>query len=266
MKFLKRFFKYAVYIFALIGFSFLVMFLGVKYGITNTKGMRIDGQRKSFLAVDKRSWTETEEWKILKEAIVKDKDIINKVAKEIDLNSRIIILPLVVEQLRLYYDQREIFKSVFAPLKILGSQSQFSWGIMGIKRETAEQIEENLKNKESDFYIGEKYEKLLDFQTTDTGKERFERIIDENNHYYGYLYGSLYIKQILKQWGKAGFDISNRPEIIATLYNIGFANSKPKASPESGGSEIEIKGEKYNFGTLAKSFYDSYELLEVFPR
>jgi hypothetical protein len=48
--------------------------------------------------------------------------------------------------------------------------------------------------------------------------------------------------------------------------NIGFTNSKPKANPESGGSEIEIKGEKYNFGTLAKSFYDSSELLEFFPK
>ena len=107
---------------------------------------------------------------------------------------------------------------------------------------------------------------MLDFQTNDTGKERFERIINEDNHYYGYLYGALYIKQVLKQWEKAGFDISNKPEIIATLYNIGFANSKPKVNPESGGSEIEIKEEKYNFGTLAKSFYDSSELLEVFSK
>ena len=65
---------------------------------------------------------------------------------------------------------------------------------------------------------------------------------------------------------KVGIDISQRPEIIATLYNIGFKNSVPKEKPLSGGSAIEIGNNKYSFGSLAGFFYYSGELKEQFPR
>ena len=95
---------------------------------------------------------------------------------------------------------------------------------------------------------------------------KFLRVTDQHNHYYTYLYAAYFIKQIEKQWQTAGFNISSRPEILATLYNIGFANSKPNADPKSGGAEIEINGVKYSFGELTYEFYYSNELLDIFPR
>jgi hypothetical protein len=71
---------------------------------------------------------------------------------------------------------------------------------------------------------------------------------------------------MVAQWKKAGIDISQRPEIIATLYNIGFNNSIPKEKPLSGGSAIEIGKNKYSFGSLAGFFYYSDELNELFSR
>ena len=72
------------------------------------------------------------------------------------------------------------------------------------------------------------------------------------------------MKQIMNQWKNAGFPIDNRPDIIATLYNIGFIHSNP--NPASGGAPITVGGKTYSFGELAYNFYYSDELLNYFPR
>jgi hypothetical protein len=144
--------------------------------------------------------------------------------------------------------------------------TQFSWGIFGIKPETAERVEQNLKDSTSDFYLGQSYENLLDFQTQNITQERFTRITDNNNHYYAYLYAALYDKEIIAQWKKSGYDISNRPDVLATLYNIGFDHSTPNPNPQIGGAELQIGDSTYSFGRLASEFYYSGELLDEFPQ
>jgi hypothetical protein len=136
---------------------------------------------------------------------------------------------------------------------------------MGLKQETAKDIEAHLKDVNSPFYLGRKYENILDFNTTDINQERFERLTNDKDHYYSYLYAALYIREVTAQWKKAGFDISKRPEIIGTLYNIGFNNSRPNANPSSGGSSIDLGGTTYSFGALAGEFYNSVELKELLP-
>ena len=106
----------------------------------------------------------------------------------------------------------------------------------------------------------------MDFATgTDPVKERYNRLTDDKNHFYSYLYGALIIKEFESQWAKAGYPIDYRPEISATLFNIGFNHSLPKADPAVGGSTIEIEGDKYFFGSLAYEFYYSGELSQEFP-
>lgn len=211
-------------------------------------------------------WLNTKEWESLKQAIIKDQEIIKSASQKANVSPRLVASFLFVEQMRLYFDNRELFEKVFYPLKILVSQNQFSLGVTGLKQETAKMIEGNLYATSSPFYLGEKYAHLLDFDSDNHGNERFERISDDKNHYYSYLYSGLYAKQVMEQWKKAGFDISERPEIIATLYNIGFDNSKPKKNPLAGGSEIKIGDHKYTFSALAYQFYMSDELLEILPR
>lgn len=257
---IKKVLNIFIYIFAIIGFVLTAGYIAIKTGLINEKGI-IDNQRLSFLS-DSTEWKQGSEWNTLKQAIINDKDIINKVAKDADISPRLIISMLIPEQLRLFHSEREIFKKIFAPLQILGNQNQFSWGIMGIKQETAKAIENHLKDNMSIYFLGQKYENLLDFKTKNIDQERFERLTDEKNHYYSYMYTALYLKQIINQWTVAGFDISNRPEILATLYNIGFNNSHPNANPQSGGAEIDIRNKIYSFGSLAFDFYYSDELLE----
>lgn len=206
------------------------------------------------------AWLNDEEWSNLRQALVKDQEVINRASRLAGLEPRLLVAVTMVEQSRLYYTQRGLYKQFFAPLKILGNATKFSLGIMGIKEKTALAIENNLKDKKSVFYLGPEYEHLLDFPAGASDAERYSRLTNEKDHFYSYLYGALYMKQLMEQWREAGFDISGRPEIASTLFNIGFGNSYPKADPEVGGAEIEIGNYKYSFGSLAYEFYYSGEL------
>ena len=273
---MRKTFTVLVYIFAGIGFALVAVFAALQLGLTNTSGI-VDTQHDYFKnqIISQPSsngqiepWQQSEEWKVLKEAVIKDAGSITKATNAVGISPRQIVSILIVEQLRLFNSEREIFKSVFAPLKILGNQSQFSWGVMGIKQDTAKQIEQNLTSSSSVWYLGSEFINMLDYPatTTDNDAERFNRLTNEHDRYYSYLYSAIFIKEIEKQWEKAGFPIDNRPDILATLFNIGFANSHPNSNPEIGGAEIRIGTTTYSFGGLSGSFYVSNELIDVFPR
>ena len=272
--FIQKTYKMCVYIFAIIGFILVLAFIISKTGLTDKIGIVDDKynyfDKSRFLNDQKNlSWINIEEYLSLKETFPKEKNTLDRIEKETNVKPRLILSLLFVEQMRLYSSDRELFKKVFEPLKILGVQSQFSWGVLGLKQETLIKIENNLKDQNSAFYLGKDSEKILDFNASSTisnDEQRFNRITDEHNPYYSYLYASIFIKQIEKQWKDAGFNISDRPEILATLYNIGFLHSKPNSDPKVGGAEIEIGTETYSFGRLAYEFYYSDELLEEFPR
>jgi hypothetical protein len=270
-----------VYIFAVIGFGLIVAYFAVRFGLTNTTGI-IDLQRETFIGTASSTpaapeyptgtpWQNTEEWQILSTAATKDVAVISQASAASGVPTRVIVSELMVEQLRLFFTERAFYKQFFAPLKILGSQTQFSWGVMGMKEATAIQVENNLKDPASPFYPGPQYEHLLDFPasaatTTSISEQRFARMTDQHQHYYNYLYAALSIKEIETQWTHAGFPINSRPDVIATLYNIGFEHSTPNANPQVGGAAIVINGVTYSFGGLAKQFYDSNLLLDVFPK
>jgi hypothetical protein len=276
-----------VYIFAAIGFVLVVTYFAVRLGLTNTTGI-IDLQRESFLGnatttaaadlapnyQDGTPWQDTQEWQVLSAAAVKDAPIINQAAAASGVPARLIVSDLIVEQLRLFFTERAFYKQFFTPLKILGSQTQFSWGVMGMKEATAIQVENNLKDPTSPYYPGPQYAHLLDFPITATttdasssiSEQRFARMTDQHNHYYNYLYAGLAIKELETQWQNAGFPIANRPDILATLYNIGFEHSTPNANPQIGGAAIVINNVTYSFGGLASQFYDSNLLTDVFPK
>jgi len=272
-KFLKIITIGAILIFAGIGFFLTAGFLAINTGLTNDGGLpdnklvTVDLTKKPTIPTQTDYiWDKDAEWQALVGGIEKDALLIDQVSKQTGVPTRLIVSQLVVEQLRLFHSEREVFKRYFGPLKILGNQTMFSWGVLGFKEDTARQVEGNLKDKTSDFYLGSRYENILDFKTADIDSERFDRLTNEKDHYYSYLYGALYIKQIITQWQKAGFNIANQPAIIATLFNIGFANSQPKSNPQIGGSEIDIGDTKISFGELASQFYYSDELIEYFPR
>ncbi|KND49145.1 MAG: hypothetical protein AB203_01985 [Parcubacteria bacterium C7867-008] len=273
-KFFKISFNVVVYIFAAIGLFLMAGYFAVKFGLTNEKGI-VDTQRDAFLGIhvvpEKQAgpavpWKESEEWEVLSAALTRDQATLNKAANDSGVPARLIAANLVAEQLRLFFTEREYYKQFFSPLKILGSQTQFSWGVMGMKENTAIKVEAYLKDPSSPFYPGPQYEHLLDFETSDIEGERFTRMTDQHNHYWSYLYAGLYIKEIEAQWRTAGFPIDGNVAILSTLYNIGFTHSNPNPDPQVGGAAITAGDKTFSFGGLAADFYNSDLLTAEFPK
>ncbi|MBQ0015938.1 MAG: hypothetical protein KBT04_03015 [Bacteroidales bacterium] len=210
-------------------------------------------------------WMDTPEWESLKEAIRADSALINKAGRLCGVEPRLIVGCLVGEQIRLFNSKREIFKQYLGPLKVLSVQSQFSYGVNGIKEHTAIAVENNLYDSTSPYYMGQDYVHLLDFETGDQSSERYRRLVDYRNHLYSYLYTGCILHQTMLQWRRAGHNIENRPDILFTLFNVGFSQSVPKNDPVCGGSHITVNDKIYTFGAIGFDFYYSGELAETFP-
>ena len=272
-------------VFALVGFILVAGYVASELGLTKVSGI-IDLQRQAFLSSATTTsaadlaptypngtpWQNTQEWQVLSAAITKDAPVINQAAQASGVPARLIIANLVVEQLRLFFTERGYYEQFFAPLKILGTQTQFSLGVMGMKDDTAAEVEQNLQNPSSPFYPGSQYANLLAYPEASTTSSstlteaRFTRLTDQHNHYYNYLYAGLMMKEIETQWQRAGFPIASNIGVISTLYNIGFEYSVPKANPDVGGAAIVINAVTYSFGGLAAQFYSSSLLTNLFPQ
>lgn len=211
------------------------------------------------------SWILSPEWAALHDALVKDKDIIQKASADSGVPARTIVSSVISEQFRFFTANRESFKRYFEPLKILGNGTKFSYGVAGVKIETAQQIENNLKDPTSPFYLGVEYEHTFNYTTPDPDAERLARLTNTTDHYYSYFYTAIFLKEIMHQWENAGYPIADRPEVLATLFNLGFNKSVPKVNPEVGGSTITINDRDYTFGGLSYEFYYSGELSDIFP-
>jgi len=210
-------------------------------------------------------WMNDSAWPALKAAILKDTAVIYEAARLTGVEPRLIVGCLVGEQVRLFNSKREMYKRYLGPMKVLSVQSQFSLGVNGIKDFTAMQVERNLTDTASIFYMGKPYEHILDFQTADHQTERFNRLTNYRNHLYSYIYTGCILHQTMLQWKRSGYDIVNRPDILFTLFNLGFAASKPGPDPKCGGSHIKVHDEIYTFGVICNDFYYSGELAEQFP-
>ena len=269
-------------LFALIGVVFSLVFIGMQFGIFNVRGSI--RERNSFFTtnhdvekvlpakpcsadgVSKCSWNETPEWSVVSAGLTKDASLIQRVGQETGVSPRTIAAVVVPEQVRFFTSEREVFKRVFEPLKILGTLSQFSLGVSGIKQETAEQIELYAQDPTSNFYPGDAYAQLLVYpEGVDHSQELYKRLTDSKNHYYSYLYTALFIKEIEAHWSRAGFPLDQKPEIIGTLFNIGFKGSSPKSNPQTAGAGISTGGTTYSFGELTGMFANSLELRAQFP-
>ncbi|MBP6931684.1 MAG: hypothetical protein KBD48_03890 [Candidatus Pacebacteria bacterium] len=268
-----------LYIFALIGFIFVCVLIAMQYGWLNVKGASSSRNKyfqmpaSAILSVTnnnsvKSEWMTTDQWNLMKYVFTRDQEIIKRAANDAGVSPRVLLGGVMGEQFRFFNNRRESFKNYFEPMKILASLSNTSFGIAGIKPKTVGQIEDGLKNPSSPFYLGPEMENIITYDPsmTDIESVRMDRITNTNDPYYSYLYVGLYMRQIEAQWSKAGYDIHNQAGIMATLYNLGFYYSKPNANPAIGGSLINIEGVDYTFGDIAHEFYNSDELLDIYPR
>lgn len=288
---MKDYIKIARYVvlygFATIGLIFTLVFVGMQFGVFNVRGS-IDVRNATFLrnvspevatkVAEQRSpcddstattclWNQTPQWEVVKQGLLKDQAVLSRVAAQTGVSTRLIASVVIPEQTRFFTAEREVFKRYFEPLKILGSLSQFSLGVSGIKQETALQIERYANDPTSPFYPGPESASLIAYtETGDHNTILYKRLTDEKDHYYSYLYTAIFIKEVLAQWQHAGFSLANSPGAVITLFNIGFEKSHPNASPQTAGASITVGGTTYTFGELGEKFYLSDEIIAEFPR
>ena len=170
---MKKILRYAFFavvgVFALIGMLFSGVYVAMQFGLLNVRGsIKERNQFFSFPtassasttptcndpSVRECSWSQTPEWAVIKTGLQKDEPVIHDVSLKTGVPERMIVAVVVPEQIRFFTSEREIFKSYFEPLKILGSLSQFSLGVSGIKQETANKIEEYAASTTSPFFPG----------------------------------------------------------------------------------------------------------------
>ena len=288
---LKKFGVVVWSVFGFIGFAFTGVFMAMQFGLFNVRGE--NATRNAFFETAPKAtnltkaigttscleqsstgeitpvcaWNKSQEWTVVKAGLTKDQITIADVADKTKVDARMISAVVVPEQLRFFTAERETYKKFFEPLKILGSMTKFSLGVSGMKQDTAKSIERNAIDTNSAFYPGPGFSDLLVYPAaTAHDAELYRRLTDDKSHYYSYLYTALYLKEIQAQWAKSGYEISARPDILVTLFNIGFAASKPKDSPQIGGSAIIVGGKNYSFGLLGTDYYQSDEMINLFAR
>ena len=116
-----------------------------------------------------------------------------------------------------------------------------------------------LKDVNSPYYLGPEFENYL-------GNEilNYDQIQDKLHHdpEFSIKAEGVILAMYEKAWRDAGIELKDRPDILATLFNIGFR--EPHPNPQSGGYIITLSdGEKINFGDFAKMWASNPENVPI---
>jgi hypothetical protein len=220
-------------------------------------------------------WSNYQVWKDFCKVVRNDRHSIDSVSKLTGVESRLIVMCLVGEQIRMFNSGREKFKKYVLPFNRIILPTNRGYGVTGILEHTALRIENTVFNKSSEFYAGDYFQKCINVNDSfpevvnDTIKahkhKTIQRLIQRGDHYYSYLYTAFLLRQYQAHWEKQGYSLEIRPEILGSLFNLGYEKSKPKKNPEVGGSTFNVGGKDYTFGGLCFEFYYSGQLQELFP-
>ena len=208
--------------------------------------------------------------KTVEESIEKLSPYINQYSEELGVDSRIVGGIIYVESLRYFTTEKgfieaKLNSSSFTKelLKLYGA----TYGVGQMSSDEQRRCIENFNNPNTSFYMGKQFENYLsedDFKKVQEGEETVSDLGIISRDYkhpdIQVKFIASFVAQIQKQWGKAGHNISNRPDVLATLYNLGFDKSKPKANPKAGGSKNYIFGKTINFGEAVQQWHDTSNL------
>ena len=221
------------------------------------------------------AWSNYKAWKQFCQTLAKDKKAIDSVSRLTGVESRIIILCVIAEQLRMFNSGREKFKQYVYPYTRLILPTNRGYGVSGILEHTALRIENTLFRPKDPFYPGDYFKKIINIRDSFPDRvndtisahrhKTIQRLIQGGDHYYSYLYTALLLREFQAHWESKGFTLANRPEVLGTLFNLGYQKSKPKIDPQVGGSTFKVGDRKYTFGGICFEFYYSGELQKEFP-
>ncbi|MCO5259777.1 MAG: hypothetical protein M9916_06505 [Crocinitomicaceae bacterium] len=231
--------------------------------------------QKSDNSLSLYPWANYAEWKDFCKYVKADKRAIDSVAKITGVESRLIVMCLVGEQIRMFNSSREKLKNQVYKYNHIFLPKNRGYGVTGILEHTALRIENTLFTPSSPFYPGDYYRQCINLKDSfpesviDTIAAHkyptIQRLIQGGNHFYSYLYTALLLRQYQSHWEKSGYTLAYRPEILGTLFNLGYQKSKPGPNPQVGGSNFNVGDNEYTFGGLCFEFYYSGELQDLFP-
>jgi hypothetical protein len=220
-------------------------------------------------------WSNYQVWKDFCQTVRNDRHSIDSVSRLTGVESRLIVMCLVGEQIRMFNSGREKFKKYVLPFNRIILPTNRGYGVTGILEHTALRIENTVFNKKSEFYAGDYFQNCINVNDSfpelvnDTIRahkhKTIQRLIKRGDHYYSYLYTAFLLRQYQAHWERNGYSLENRPEILGSLFNLGYEKSKPKKNPEVGGSTFNVGGKDYTFGGLCFEFYYSGQLQDLFP-
>lgn len=195
------------------------------------------------------AWSRTPEWDSALVALRRDRGAILRVARETGLSPRLVALPALCEQLRRAESFRDRYKRLFGRFVPTGS---LSMGVTGVKPETLRRLRP---------WCDPALAPWLDGVPDDTLRAR----LGSPDPLWAYRYGALCLSAIACRWRAAGIELSDRPEILLTAYNLGENRCPPRPDPRAGGAVFRLGGREYTFGSFAWEFYGSARAWPLLP-
>lgn len=164
------------------------------------------------------------------------KELINSASEKFGINSLYLSAIIYTERTKNYDWTDEVFDELIARA---GQNS--SMGFCQVKIKTAYFIEKQLNDPVSNFYCGKEYEGILTISANP-----FVLIEKLNNDSLNILYAAAYLKIIENYWGKRGFSIKEKPEILGSLYQLGLFHPSGKVR------EPHFNPQPNEFGVMVK--------------
>ena len=171
-------------------------------------------------------------------------DIIKKASRLFNIDYRILCSIIYSERTLNFNWEDEALDIIIAK-----SGLNSSIGFCQIKIKTAYWIENQLSDITSVYYPGNNYQRIISIS-----ESKIEIIKKLENDTINILYAAAYLRIIISRWMKEDIFISDRPDILGTLYSPGlfysdgserFPNNKPKSN-DFGKRVIEIYKKLYS--------------------
>lgn len=171
-------------------------------------------------------------------------DIIKKASRLFNIDYRILCSIIYSERTLNFNWEDEALDIIIAK-----SGLNSSIGFCQIKIKTAYWIENQLSDITSVYYPGNNYQRIISIS-----ESKIEIIKKLENDTINILYAAAYLRIIISRWMKEDIFISDRPDILGTLYSSGlfysdgserFPNNKPKSN-HFGKRVIEIYKKLYS--------------------
>lgn len=179
----------------------------------------------------------------------KNARFIESCSRMLDINPRLLASVIYAER-RVNVNIVDSFEELYV---FLGGDP--SIGLTQIKKSTSFWIINTAKDTKSSYSLPQKYLKYL--PVYDAHDELIKILMNDSTNS---LLAAIHIKQIIKRWQIENIDISNRPDIIMTLYSYGLFSRRTgkELMPNANMSPNKL-------GRIAKSFFLSSKLKGEYP-